>query len=277
MQRLSPKLLLVVALILSIGTAALIYSYVQTNTQPKITGEPVVVAVRDIPGRTAITADMVRVVKVPTEMTQPGTMRDAKQVVGVMTRVPISAGDQITERRLAADGKVPGFIGAIPRDKRAITVAVSDVTGVAGFVKAGDYVDVLITFDKSIIGQHMSNIMLQNALVLASNKNDNMESAKDKKEIEKMASVTLAVTPDEASKLALATEKGKIHLALRPFQPSVSIAATKTVTPDELVASSYIPAPLNAEPPAVYSPAPAPSAPAVEIIRGTKTTVATNY
>ena len=284
MQRLSPKLLLVIGLILSIGAAGLVYNYLRTATQSKVAGDPVVVAVQDIPGRTKITAEMVKVITVPADMVQQGSIRDLQQVVGVMTRVPVIAGDQITDLRLAIDGKVPGFVGAIPRDKRALTIAVTDVTGVSGFIKAGDYIDLFITFDKSVTGEHVSQLALENTLVLAANKNDNMDAAKDKKDADKMATVTLAVSPNEALMLALAAEKAKIHLALRPFQPVPGIVPAKTITSSDIVGSFFkvlpqFPAERPAPPVAVISaPAPAPTRASepkntgIKIIRGTKST-----
>ncbi len=278
MQRLSPKVLFVIALILSFSATVLIFNYLQSATT-KVGGEVVVVAALDIPAATTISASMVKTVTIPSEAVQPGSIRELGKVVGTMTRIPVGAGDQITERRLAVDGKVPGFVGAIPRDKRAITIAVSDITGVSGFVKAGDYVDLFVTFDKAVAGENVTQLVLQNTLVLAANKNDNMESERDKKQSEKMTAVTLAVAPDEALRLALASEKAKIHLALRPFQPLVPTAAEQTMTSASMVGPYYQPAPTPAQA-AQNSPAPAaavtlvdtaPSpAPGVEILRGTK-------
>lgn len=240
MNRLSPKVLLVIAVILSIGTAGLVYSFLKNSTQQLNAGQLVVVAVKDIPGRATITQDMVKVVKVPPELLQSGIYNELSKVVGVMARVPISAGDQITERRLAIEGKVSGFVGSIPKDKRAYTIAATDVTGVAGFVKAGDYVDIVAAFDKSVAGENLSKMLLQNVLVLAANRNDDMEvSGKGKKDIEKMVSVTLAVSPEEAAELALAEAKGKVHLALRPFQPNMNVVVAQTVTPRNLVGGQY--------------------------------------
>lgn len=276
MLRMSPKLLLSIAVVLSLLTATLVYSFLQNSTQNKAAaGESVVVAVRDIAGRTAITQDMIRLVKVPADLVQPDAARDVQKVIGIMTRVPISAGDQITERRLALDGKVSGFVGVIPKDKRAYTVAVSDVTGVAGFAKPGDYVDVIVVFDKSIVGENISNVFLQNILVLAVNRNDNMDNPKEKKDLEKLTTITLAVTPDESTALALASEKGKVHVALRPFQASPGTAITKAFAPGELIGSGYMAS--RPAPESVSVTAPARVAEGVKVIRGTKTeTIVTN-
>jgi pilus assembly protein CpaB len=268
MLKLSPKTLLILAIVLSLITGGLVYDYLQKAAKSDaVTLETVVVAVKDIPGRTVITKDMIKVAKVPPDLVQAGSIRDETKVIGIMTRVPINAGDQITERRLALEGKAAGFVGAIPRDKRAFTIAASDITGVAGFIKAGDYVDIVATFDKSVAGESLSSLMLQNVLVLAANQNDNMESTA-KKDTERMVSITLAVSPDEASALALASEKGKVHFALRPFQPSVGYSSNQAVTPRDILASYMRPE--SSAPVVISTPTPAPASPGIKVIKGTK-------
>lgn len=303
MAKLSNKGLLGIALVLSLVTSLLIYNYLQraVGKADMKEGVPVVVAKTDIPAKTKITAEMVQQIRVPAEYLQPGGVQDLKNVVGVIAREPIVAGEQITDRRLVRESKSVGFTGMIPRDKRAVTVAVSEVTGVAGFVKPGDYVDVIVTFEQGMVGDNVSYMMLQNVLVLAANRdaeagaagNGAKEAAKD---AVKATTVTLAVTPDEAAKLTLAEEKGKIRLALRPYLPLNGIEITNTITPKELVGVQYSPVqsqpssgghevqPAAPVPPQYYMSPPQiqPAAPpretgpetnskGIQVIRGTKT------
>lgn len=240
MSKLSVKGLIVVALALSLVTSMLVYNYLKGASQKTFKeGMTVVVAKMDIPPKTKIVPEMVQEMKMPAEYMQPGIVTEMKSVIGVVTREKLIAGEQITERRLLLEGKSAGFTGIIPPNMRAVTVAVTEVTGVAGFVKAGDYVDVVAIFDKNDTGEHAGNLILQNVLVLAANHETelgNPEAAsKDKKDVVKTATVTLAVSPDEAPKLAVSEEKGKIRLALRPFMPEIGIAFTQAATPTELV------------------------------------------
>ena len=290
MQKIPMKVLVGIAVVLSLVTAGLVFSYLKSQSADTAKkGEPVVVATVDIPGRTVITKEMVKVVMVPTDLVQPGAANDLSKVVGVMSRVPVNLGDQITDRRLAIEGKVSGFVGAIPSDKRAFTIAANDITGVAGFLKAGDYVDIVVTLaGKGDSEEGVSKMLFQNVLVLAYNRNDNMESTgtKDKSgAAEKMSSVTLAVSPREATVLALASESGKVSLALRPFQASPSFALLNTVSTSDIAYRPYVPkqtapAAAPAYAPPMYSPAPAYSPERVQpssgitVIRGTK--VSTN-
>ncbi|MCX7781599.1 MAG: Flp pilus assembly protein CpaB [Negativicutes bacterium] len=279
MAKLSSKALLGVAVFLSLITSILVYNYLQNATQQTAKASlPVVVAKVDIPPKTAVTPDMIRVMNVPEEYLQPGAVREQQLVVGITTREHIVAGEQITERRLVLQGKSAGFSGIIPKDKRAITVAVTDVTGVAGFIKPGDYVDVLATFDQNAAGDNVSHLILQNILVLAFNHDTEAGVAnpadKERKEAAgvKHSTVTLAVTPDEAAKITLTEEKGKLRLALRPYTPAQSIAITSAVTPRDVVGEH---APVNKESATPASPAPQPSKPeaggkGIVVIRGAK-------
>lgn len=279
MAKISAKGLVVIALVLSLATAFLVYSYL-SNLTSRATGErvPVVVAKVDIPPKTRITAEMVQEVRIPADYIQPGAMIELGKVVGVVAREPIAANEQITQRLLLLEGKSVGFTGVIPRGMRAVTVAVSDVTGVAGFVKAGDYVDVVITFEQSVVGDHASKVVLQNLQVLAANRDTEAgvaDTAKDKKDAIKASTVTLAVSPDDAAKLTLGEEKGKIRLALRPYLPSDGIIAVNAVTPKDMVGVHTSPVQRGGGggSPAAPAAAPSPSqdsGPGIQVIRGTK-------
>lgn len=277
MSKISSKALLAVALVLSLITSVLVYSYLKGVAQrASKDSAPVIVAKVDIPPKTAITQAMLQMQQMPAEYLQPGALGDPKLVVGVMAREQILAGEQITERRLIIQGKSVGFAGIIPKDKRAVTMAVTEVTGVAGFIKAGDYVDVITTFDQNAVGDNVSHMILQNVLVLAHDQDTEAgiiaSGDKDKKDQNavKTATVTLAVTPEEASQLALSEEKGKVRLALRPYAPANGVVITNAITPRELMGVQMTAPPSE---PVTQAPAakPAPeSGKGIITIRGTK-------
>jgi len=238
MAKISGKGLLAVALALSLATSLLVYQYLQGTTNKTIKdGVPVVTAKVDIPAKSPIKAEMLQTVMMPVEYVQTGTVGDAQSIVGMMAREKIMAGEAVTARRLLMEGKSSGFTGLIPRDKRAVSVAVSEVSGVAGFVKAGDYVDVVVTFDGATVGDNASAIVLQNILVLAANRESEAsgeEGSKNKPEVAKATTVTLAVAPQDAARLALSEDKGKVRLALRPYQPAEEFALVTAVTPKDM-------------------------------------------
>lgn len=286
MFKLSNKGLLLIAVVLSLLTTGLVYSYLK-KTGNNAAGNlvSVVVAKADIGAKTRITADMVQVMKVPSPYLQPGVVQDAKEIVGSLAKEQIVAGEQITVRRLITEGKSAGFAGHIPPDKRAVTIGVNEITGVAGFVKAGDYVDVVVTFDENVAGSNVSHLVLQNVLVLAANRETEggvvepaaagAAASKDKKEVIKTATVTLAVSPEEASRLTLSEDKGKVRLALRPFLQNAGVSIAGPVTPADIVGIQAPAAP--AEVPKETAPPAPPTAKqpvsGIQMIRGTKTEI----
>jgi pilus assembly protein CpaB len=116
--------------------------------------------------------------------------------------------------------------------------------------------------------------VLQNLLVLAVDRETEAgqaETGKDKKEAGKMT-VTLAVTPEEAARLTVADEKGKLRMALRPSMPTSVEVAANGVSPKDLIGAFVAPeknsgsaAPQASDPPAKRRPSPG-----IQVIRGTK-------
>lgn len=279
-----------IALGLSLVTAVLVYKVLDSSTAKPVAteGEVIVIAKVDIPPKTRITAEMVQEARRPAEYVQPGAMRELPRVLGMMTRESIAGGEQVLERRLLIEGKQAGFAGIIPAGKRAITVATTDVTGVAGLLKAGDSVDAIVTFDQQVVGDHVSQILLQNLLVLAVNRDSDViqdhdlkkEASKDAVAL-KITTVTLAVLPDDATKITLAEEKGKLRFALRPYLPEDGVSLKRPLTPTEVVGVHRSPLQGNKEqapPPAASASAASPGGNVsagknltnIPVIRGTK-------
>ena len=127
---------------------------------------------------------------------------------------------------------------------RAMAVKVDSVVGVAGFVKPGDYVDVLTTMSPdeethTALNEQaasLAKIILQNVLVLAIGEQLVTEGSK----AVPVQVVTLGVTPEESEKLALASSYGKLTLTLRSridqkLAATAGIAPIDLLTPDESV------------------------------------------
>jgi Flp pilus assembly protein CpaB len=174
-----------------------------------------------------------------------------------------------------------------------VAVRVDPVIGVAGFINAGNRVDVLVTItpDRGSISNPVTKIVLENILVLAAGP----EVEKKGKEPTNVNVITLEVTPDEAQKLALSATEGKLQLALRNFSDTEDIRTRGTTIP--ILLASYSPEqekkvvtrrsvfkskkveeakPAPEKPPVlpVAAPAPPEKPPAyvVELIKGSKVT-----
>lgn len=255
MPKLSPKLLLMLAGTLSLCTAVLLYFYLQADDVPAESKvRTVVIAGKDIPARAKITPEMVKEMTVSAEAVQQDALTEASKVIGRATKLPVFAGEQILENRLARPGE-GGMAGAIPPDKRAYTFAINDISGVAGFVQPGDFVDVVAAMQKGETNNVVSKVVLQDAQVLAVGRNDKPdESGKPQAKLE---SVTLALTLDETERVASLQGRASLALALRPFDArGVQIALGKELVEIMgygVLARSAAPAqqgPLAAPPPA---------------------------
>ncbi|UCF38712.1 MAG: Flp pilus assembly protein CpaB, partial [Acidobacteriota bacterium] len=117
------------------------------------------------------------------------------------------------EAKLAPKGAGAGLTAVIPDGMRALSVKVNDVIGVAGFVVPGSRVDVILTGSAdSNRSSDTSKIILENVEVLAAGQNIERDAQGKPQSVQV---VTLTVTPEQAQKLALASQDGKIQLALR--------------------------------------------------------------
>ena len=233
MSRLSPRTLRIIAVTVSVLLTLLIVSYLsnlqsETKETSSMQQSTVAVASMDVPKNTLIKADMVKLVNLPQEGIQKDACHDVQEVIGTTAKEPIYAGEQFNKRRLFEDEKMAGFIGLIPKDKRAISIAITDVTGVTGFAKPGNYVDVILVSDKGNKSVINGKILLQNMMLLAVNKNENTEK-KDNAE-EKMATATLAASPEEAVRLAVAQQEGTLYLTLRPLHPENKLVLTSEIS-----------------------------------------------
>jgi pilus assembly protein CpaB len=286
----SAKGLLCIALALSFIFALLLWRYLDNVKQSAMVQvqAQVVVAKVEIPPNALITADMIETIPVRNEQVRPGAKTSPDGVVGVYSKERIPAQEQITDRLIFGEGKSARFTGAIPAGKRAVSLAVNDVTGVGGLIQPEDYVDVIVTLDKG--DNPVANMTLQDVLVLAINKTsaqnkDGAETAQAKDV--KITTVTLAVTPDDATLLALAEVRGAVKLALRPYPPVTAggtLVAAKTMKSLDGGYAAPVTAPAVA-PPAFIPPAAAPAAGtgeskrsrSISVIRGTKVEQVTVY
>ena len=138
-------------------------------------------------------------------------------------------------------GESERFSGLVKDGMRAYTILTpNDASLVAGLITAGDKVDILFTdrtSQKELTGGGSTSPLLQNIEVMAVGHDlgENDARTKDKKD---MRSVTLAVTLDMATKLALAQQVGTLHLALRSEQDHSTAAAT-AITLNQLAQTMY--------------------------------------
>ncbi|HEY7472014.1 MAG TPA: Flp pilus assembly protein CpaB [Gemmatimonadota bacterium] len=173
----------------------------------------IVVAARDLAVGTVLAPGDVKKIEWPALTIPPGYAASEEQVMGRGVITPVSANEPLMTAKLADKEAGGGLPIVIPEGKRAVSVKVDEVIGVAGFVLPGTRVDVLVTLTPGADREEAATrVILQNVQTLASGqtiqKNANGEP-------QAATVITLLVTPEEAEKLTLAATEGQIQLALR--------------------------------------------------------------
>ena len=208
-----------------------------STTTPTVLMKSVVVAKTDIPPLTIINSEMLETKEIPEELAPNDAIIDSAKIINSSTKSAVFAGDVITEKKLLTNLKNLTFVGSIPPDCRAVSISVSEITGVDGFAKPGDRVDLLLveTDEKR---SATTSILLQDVLLLSINKDMNKNSESEvaadgtvtTAAIENPSTATFALRPDEVLKLVSASKLGEIYLMLRPQNPTENISDNRGYT-----------------------------------------------
>jgi pilus assembly protein CpaB len=208
------KRALLFALILGLLTAGGIYFYLASlSKEAEVKTAPVVVVVRNIPGRTILRSESLEVQQIPRELVHARALTSLEEARGRIALVPLVAGEQLLADRVAGgEGATGDLAYRIKPGQRAITIAANEISGVAGLVQPGNYIDVLVTLEKDDYGRDATKTILQNRLVLAVDSQMSQRSAEQSTTVKHY---TLEVSPGEAEVLTFAEEKGKLKVVLR--------------------------------------------------------------
>lgn len=193
--------------------------------------EQIVVASADINLGQRLTPELFKLVDWPANSTPSGAFNEIGKLEGRVVKTSLMRGEPVLEGKLAPVGTKGGLSAVIGEGRRAITVRVNDVIGVAGFALPGNFVDIIVNTQKAgeqsgSTDQNISKIVLERILVLAVAQ----EVGRDETKPRVVNAVTLEVTPEQAEKLDLARSVGTLSLALRNQvdpQPGTTLGATK--------------------------------------------------
>ena len=230
-----PIVFLGVAVVCALVTTVLIYQWLQGQRMTEVEtpeivleGVSVSVAGADIPWGTPLTEETIRIVQYPEDGVPPGSFTGPDALKGRVILTNLKKNEAILESKLAPiDIKNGGVLGVLDPSKRAMAVKVNEIVGLPGFVQPGDRVDVMGTFEDPRGGKRtgsgraeVTKVILENTLVLATG--THMERANGEEEPKAVKVITLEVTLEEAEKLAMAENGGKLRMALRsPLNPDV--------------------------------------------------------
>ncbi len=202
-------MLISIALLIGAVAVFLVARWVGVGGANK-TGLRTVVAASVVDAGMPLTASNLRVLQWPGQTAPQGGFDSPEKVIGRVTRQPLVPGEPILESRLAPVDMKGGLSATLEPGKRAITVRVNDVIGVAGFALPGSYVDVLVSA-RDARNEPFSKIVLDRVKVLAVAQ----ETAADPAKPKVVNAVTLELTPAESERLDLARSVGNLSLALR--------------------------------------------------------------
>ena len=262
---------MIIGLSLSLIVAFLASVYVYRAFQRLSGAKPqtlatIVVADQPLQVGTPLDEHNTRTISWPADEPLAGSFQKIEDCAGRAVITPMTLNEPVLEANLAPKAAGAGLPATIPEGMRAVSVAVNDVVGVAGFVIPGTMVDVLATGQlpgkREGADNNITRTVLENVRVLAAGQQ--IQQDRDGKPV-KVPVVTLLVAPEDADVLTMASTEGKVQLALR------NTVDTKSTNPPAvlqaaLFAGPAVPVPVHGH---VARPAPPPPY-TVEVLNGSK-------
>jgi len=271
------RAMIMMALAVLLGLLAVALAARWLLNAPVTTAGRIVVASSDIDIGQRLNPVLFTVVDWPTASVPKGAFTDPKALNGRVLRSSLLAGEPVSEAKLAPAGTLGGLSALIAEGKRAITVRVNDVIGVAGFALPGNYVDIIVSTETAPDpnapqerAHSISKIVLERILVLAVAQ----EVGRDETKPKVVNAVTLEVTPEQAEKLDLARSVGALSLALRNQIDPAATTTTGATKENLLPAPPAAPVVQRAALPPrprlqqVRAPLPAPHRDCISVING---------
>lgn len=232
-----------IALTLSLIAVLMVYSYIarkESRLMEMTTPITLVVAAKDIPAGTMLDTTLLKKIKMPKKYNQPGSGGEMDRFVDRITAVPILKETQILETMLSITEQ-GGVSEKIPPGYRGFSIAVSNVTAVAGLLQPGDFVDIMVTVEtgaysdgNQVSEEILTKTILQNVLVIAANQVSTVKKVYSSVNFEgdekstlfsktgkgqdlkpNLRTITLALKPLDVQKMNLVQEVGSISIALR--------------------------------------------------------------
>jgi pilus assembly protein CpaB len=229
----------------------------------------------------AVTSQHVKLVQWPKSTIPAGSIRTLANAEGRVVRSAIMAGEPLLESRLAPElaGKGGVMPMLVPEGQRGVSIKVDEAIRESGFILPNSRVDVLVSMNKpGSTTERIAKVILQDVPILAAGQTVEM---RDNKPIT-VTTVTLALTPDQTERLAVAQSEGRITLTTRNLRDN-QFVRTPGATQATLLSDVARPAVVAATPAAPVArrpvpvaaaplPPPTPEGHTVSVVRGTRLT-----
>jgi pilus assembly protein CpaB len=269
------RLLVIVLCASLIGLLAslLVYRVVsQVASSRDDQSDRIVVAAANIGLAESITRQHVKLVPWPKAAVPPGAIRSLEDAEGRVVRGSIVAGEPLMDAKLAPQLSGKGGIMPmlVPEGQRGVTIKLDEAMRESGFVQPNSRVDVLVSMAKAPgSNEKIAKVILQDVTVLAAGQTVEI---KDNKPVTN-TTVTMALTPQQVERLAVAQAEGKLMLVQRNLRDT-EMVRTPGATPSSLLTDVASSAPQPTAKAVVARSAPLPL-PTIEkypvaVIRGSK-------
>jgi len=209
----------IIAIFFAIIAVVMVYMYVQKVklTPSDIEMTAVVRATENIQPNTTIVDTMLEEIQVPANTIAEGTVTESEEILGKISTTNIYEGTVLMQAMFDIETQIDDIGRLLEPGERAVTVGITEVSGLGGNIKPGDNVDVLVTIlSNEEVGVASTFTVLRDIAVLAVGQDTGFEEEKSEMVASGVSkSVTLKVDVAEAERLALSSEVGALRLALR--------------------------------------------------------------
>lgn len=208
------------------------FLYAKTVAPQQERKTQVVVASRDLPLGTLLRKSDLKLVNYPEKDVPKGVVFQTSGAEGRVLLVPMISKEPVLLSKLSAATSVEGVSSTIDHGFRAVSVPITDASGVAGLVQPNSRVDVIFT-RPGTMAEATTSIILQNVKVLSTGRSIPTGTTPDPRAPRSQV-VTLLLTPTDAQKLELAKNQGKVSLSLRNPLDSMETTALNPITTEVL-------------------------------------------
>jgi len=201
-------------------------------------------AARDMPAGTRLQKSDLKTIRVPEKDVPKAAISDPKMLIDRPLLFPVNANEPIISGKVASAAGPEGLPALIDVGKRAVSVPITDTSGVAGLIQPRAHVDVLFT-KPGTVAEAVTTTILEDVVVLAMGRTTEVASASATTSLNATAArpttqaATLLVTPEQARKLELAKNQGKISLALRNPLDHTNAKDQSATTSEQLYAGFH--------------------------------------
>lgn len=224
----------VLAVVVGVATFIYLDDGEATTDSESVTTVPIVVATRNIDARSRLTETDIELIDIPSTAAHPRALRTVDDAVELFASGFIAAGEQVLPHNLSEDVFGGGLAQLVPEGSRAVSVAISNAAAAGGLVTPGDHIDLIAIFEEDLRGEAGTAIVAEDVEVLALSQlvlGDQLEEGEESPTAGQgpnavSATVTVAVSLDDAQRIALAESFGELRVLLRhPDDDSEPFAA----------------------------------------------------